>query len=451
LGGDPCGSLAESSNASMEGARCGGGKLKPEPKALENGKAIVAMREALPSYRTISTPEALAEYCGRLAQFPEVALDTEFVGEQRFEPQLCLVQVAAGSELVLIDALAVPELGLFWQTLVAPGHEVIVHAGRGELAFCYRSTGALPAQVFDVQIAAGMVGIEYPASYGNLLAKVLGVASAKRETRTDWRRRPLSARQIAYALDDIRHLAPLRAALHARLAERGRLGWFAEEMEAWRAEVVASLSEERWRRVSGNTGLEPRSLAILRELWKWRQSVAERRNCPPRRVLRDDLLVELARRQSADIGQIRALRGLERGDLKRQLPRIAAAIQRGLSAAPAELPPAVPSEPAPQLAVLGQFLFSALGTISRQQGISPGLVGTPADVRDWVLYRTGQWPRPDPPLLARGWRATLVGAVLDDLLAGRLALRVADPNADAPLRFEPVEPPAPAGPTPGAD
>lgn len=409
------------------------------------------MREPLPSYRTISTPEALAEYCSRLAQCPQIALDTEFVGEQSFQPQLCLVQVAAGGELVLIDALAVPHLNPFWQTLVAPGHEVVVHAGRGELAFCYRSTRTLPAQVFDVQIAAGMVGIEYPASYGNLLLKVLGVSSAKRETRTNWRHRPLSSRQIAYALDDIRHLPSLREALYARLVETGRLAWFAEEIETWRAEVVASLSEDRWRRVSGNSGLAPRSLAILRELWKWRQSVAQRRNCPPRRVLRDDLLVELARRQSADLGQIRAVRGLERGDLKPQLPRIAAAIQRGLSAAPAELPPAAPAEPAPQLAVLGQFLFSALGTICRHQGISPGLVGTPSDVRDWVLYRTGQWPRPDPPLLARGWRATLVGPVLDDLLAGRLALRVADPKADAPLAFEHVQPPHPLDSPPAAD
>lgn len=398
------------------------------------------MREPLPPYRTITTAEALAEFCERLAHFEQIGLDTEFVGEQSFQPQLCLVQVAAGGELALIDPLAVPDLGPFWQALVAPGHEVVVHAGRGELAFCYRSVGALPPRVFDVQIAAGMVGVEYPASYGNLLAKVLGLSSGKRETRTDWRHRPLSSRQIAYALDDIRHLPPLRQALYERLRESGRLPWFEEEMEAWRAEVVASLSEDRWRRVSGNSGLDPRSLAILRELWKWRQSVAERRNCPPRRVLRDDLLVELARRKSADVGQIRAVRGLERGDLKRQLPRIAAAIQRGLSAAPSDLPAAAPPEPAPQLAVLGQFLFSALGTLCRQQGIAPGLVGTPSDVRDLVMYRTGQWPRPDPPLLARGWRAALLGQTLDELLAGRLALRVVDPHADAPLAFEAVHP-----------
>ncbi len=407
------------------------------------------MREPLPAYRTITTSEGLAEFCAGLAQIEEIALDTEFVGEQRFQPQLCLVQVAAGGQLALIDPLAVPDLGPFWQALVAPGREVVVHAGRGELAFCYQAVGTLPCRLFDVQIAAGMVGVEYPASYGNLLAKVLGRSSGKRETRTDWRRRPLSSRQIAYALDDIRHLPPLRAALHARLKETGRLAWFAEEMEAWRAEVMASLSEDRWRRVSGNSGLEPRSLAILRELWKWRQSVAQRRNCPPRRVLRDDLLVELARRQSADVSQIRAVRGLERGDLKRQLPRIAEAIQRGLSAAPSDLPVAIPAEPAPQLAVLGQFLFSALGTICRRQGISPGLVGTPNDVRDLVMYRTGQWPRPDPPRLARGWRAALLGSVLDDLLAGRVALRVGDPAADAPLVFEPV-PAAPPSPPPAA-
>ena len=138
--------------------------------------------------------------------------------------------------------------------------------------------------------------------------------------------------------------------------------------QRWRRgkKIQWSLSQERWRRVSGNSGLTTRCLAIVRELWRWREAEAERRDCPARRVLRDDLLIELAKRQTADLKRILAVRGLERGDLKRQLPKIAEAIERGLTLAVNDLPPSMRHDSTPQLSVLGQFLFSALGSICRR-------------------------------------------------------------------------------------
>jgi ribonuclease D len=157
-----------------------------------------------------------------------------------------------------------------------------------------------------------------------------------------------------------------------------------------------------------------------------------------RRVLRDDLLVELARRQTADEKRIHAVRGLERGDLKRQLPRIAEAIRRGLDLPEDQCPSASRErETSMHLSVLGQFLFSALGSLCRQMDLAPGLVGTPSDVRDWIAFRTGQTSLARPPRLARGWRATVVGQVFDDLLAGKLSIRVGDAASEHPLRLEP--------------
>lgn len=390
------------------------------------------------SYENVTTDRQLLDYCQRLAHARQIALDTEFVSERTYRPVLCLVQLVADGQLALIDPLAIDDVAPFWRALVAPGHETVVHAGRGEMEFCLGATGELPSGLIDVQIAAGLVGIEYPAAYGTLIAKLLDRPSSKAETRTDWRRRPLSQRQIEYALEDIRHLPAMRDILFARLERLGRLGWLAEEMAAWQEEVRRAASGERWRRISGNSGLSRRSLAILRELWRWREAEAKGRDCQVRRVLRDDLLVELARRQTADEKRIHAVRGLERGDLKRQLPRIAEAIRRGLDLPEDQCPSASRErETSMHLSVLGQFLFSALGSLCRQMDLAPGLVGTPSDVRDWIAFRTGQTSLARPPRLARGWRATVVGQVFDDLLAGKLSIRVGDAASEHPLRLEP--------------
>jgi ribonuclease D len=388
------------------------------------------------AYTNITKRRQLEAFCRRLADCQRIALDTEFVAERSYRPLLCLVQAAADDELVLIDALAVGDLAPFWQAIVRPGLEMIVHAGRVEMEFCLRATDRLPERVVDVQIAAGLIGVEYPAGYSTLISKLLGETPKKHETRTDWRRRPLSERQIRYALDDARHLPAIHERIRGRLEELGRLEWLEQETASWKEEIRHALSEERWRRVSGNAGLDARSLAIVRELWRWREAEAERRDCPVRRVLRDDLIVELARRQTADEKRIHAVRGLERGDLRRSLPKIAGCIRRALSLPEDQCPQPARRESVPQLSVLGQFLFSALGSICRQNDLAPTLVGTPNDIRDLIAYRTGQMDRRQMPALARGWRAAVVGQVFDDLLAGKVAVRIGDPTSEYPLLFD---------------
>lgn len=388
------------------------------------------------NYRDIRTGQHLRQYCEELARCEWIALDTEFVSESTYLPVLCLVQVATRDHLALIDALAIENLAPFWEAVVGPGHETIVHAGRGEVEFCLRAVGRLPARLFDVQIAAGLVGIEYPAGFRTLIGRVLGEKTNKEETRTDWRRRPLSQRQIQYALDDVRHLAALRDKLHGALTRLGRLEWMEEEMGAWKQEIERALGEERWRRVSGVASLDQRGRMIVRELWHWREAEAQRRNRPARRVLRDDLIVELARRQTAELKRIQAVRGLSRRDLVRQMPKIAACIQRALDLPDEPLPAAVSPSSGPQLSVLGQLLFAALGSVCRDCALAPGLVGGPNDIREWIAYRLGQWdPLRAPPALARGWRAQVVGQLFDDLLAGKKTIRIADPTSDSPLVF----------------
>lgn len=391
-------------------------------------------------YAWITTEQELQQYCHDLGNADVIGFDTEFVSEDTYRPQLCLVQVAAGGQLAVIDPLAVKDLTPFWNVLAEPGHETIVHAGREELLFCIGATGRRPNNLFDLQIAAGLVGYEYPAGYGSLMSRLLGEKLHKGETRTDWRRRPLSVQQLEYALDDVRYLQAMRDKLHARLDKLGRTSWMTDEVAAWQDDVESSLSRERWRRVSGISGLSTRSLAIVRELWRWREEESERRDQPTRRVLRDDLIVELAKRRNADPKHMRAIRGLERGDLVRAMPRLADAIARALALPDEECPKPPPRNASDQFSVLGQFISSALGSICRAANLAPSIVGTASDVRDLIAYRLNVAGAQfnEPPVLAHGWRAEVVGHIIDDLLTAKLAIRIGDPFADEPLTFVPV-------------
>lgn len=406
------------------------------PKVTLRPRDHLSQESAL-NYAHIASNASLIEFCQRAAQTEFIGFDTEFVSEDTFQSQLCLIQVAAGAEFVVIDPLAVKDLRPFWQLLSQPGHVTVAHAGREELLFSVRATDQTPHQLFDLQIAAALVGLEYPAAYGTLIQRLLGTTLSKGETRTDWRKRPLSDSQLEYAVQDVIYLRPLYDKLNERLKSLGRLAWLETEMASWQSRIVAREQQENWRRVSGSNGLRQRSLAILRELWRWRNGEAQRRNMPVKRVLRDDLIVELARRQTADVKRIQAVRGMERGDLRRNVSHLAAAIARALDLPADQLPERGGKPTFNQLATIGQFTHTALNSICRSEQIAPGIVATVDDVRDFVAYHCGFGRPPGGlPALTQGWRAEVVGHRLQQLLAGQTTIRVRDPLADNPLVFE---------------
>jgi ribonuclease D len=370
----------------------------------------------------------------RLAAQPFIAFDTEFVSEHTYRSQLCLLQVAAPGVLAVVDTLAIRDVEPFWRLLAEPGRTTVVHAGREEMGFILHAIGARPSSLFDVQVAAGLVDHDFPAGYASIVRRFLDAPTNKGETRTDWRKRPLSTAQLEYAVDDVRHLEELWRRLSARLEKLGRAGWMREEMATWQDDVEESFVRKRWRRVSGLGGLSRREMAVIRELWHWRDRVAEDRDMPPRRVLRDDLLVELAKRKSGDEQQIAAIRGMQRSDLRHILPGLATAIERGLALPDEECPGGEGHRaPPPQLAVLGQFCATAIAGACRRMHLAPALVGTASDMRDLLAYKLGHAEEDRPPLLASGWRAEVVGELVDDLLAGRASLRVGDLRAHDPL------------------
>jgi ribonuclease D len=388
------------------------------------------------AYDLVTTESQLGALVDRLAAHQHVAFDTEFVSEHTYRSQLCLIQVAAPGTLAVIDTLKVRELDPFWRLLTEPGRITVVHAGREEMGFILHAIKARPSSLFDVQVASGLVDHDYPAGYASIVRRFLNLPTNKGETRTDWRQRPLTPAQLEYALDDVRHLEKLWKKLEGKLATSGRTAWMQDEMQSWQDEVEESFVRKRWRRVSGLSGLSRRELAIARELWHWRDSVAESRDMPPKRVLRDDLLVELCKRKSADERQISAIRGMQRSDLRHILRGLSDAIQRGLELPDEECPGGEKHRaPPPQLAVLGQFLATAVAGVCRQMHLAPALVGTSSDMRDLLAYKLGYWDGDDErtPLLASGWRAEVVGSLVDDLLSGKASLRIGDVRSHDPL------------------
>jgi ribonuclease D len=388
-------------------------------------------------YAQIESQSELEKYCLALADADVIGFDTEFVAEFTYRPQLCLVQVAAGDKMAVIDAMKLDDITPFWRALAAPGHKTIVHAGREECCFCLDAIGERPHQLIDVQLIAGLVSTDYPAGYGSLNQRLLGIRVPKGETRTDWRKRPLTKRQLDYAISDVHHLTAIYDKLRELLIQHDRVHWLDEEMQAWQDEVDTSRTRKRWRKVSGSGNLSPVSLSIVRELWHWRDSEAERRDCPPRKVLRDDLIVELAKRRETGVDHVRAIRGMERGDLRPHWKAISDCIEQALAMPPEELPRNGSERQPSQWNMLTQYLGAALTSVCRDAHVATSLVATTADLRELIAYQVDHDENTPKPELMKGWRAEIVGDRLSRLLTGELSIRIADFESEQPFSFEP--------------
>jgi ribonuclease D len=369
-----------------------------------------------------------------------VALDTEFVSEGAYEPVLCLVQIATEGGIWIVDPLTSIDLRPLWELVTAPERELVVMAAREEIRFCLREAGRPPARMFDAQIAAGLVGYGYPMSHTNLVRKVLGVQVQGGESFTDWRKRPLSAKQLEYAADDVRYLLEMRHRLLGDAEKLNRLEWIASECGRLVDRVVSAEQEERWRRVSGATGLNRRDLAVLREVWRWRDAEARRENSPPRKVMRDDLLVEIAKRRPATTSDLFALRGLERGSVRAAGPEIVRAVQTAMKLPDAELPSVLRRDDPPQVSILGQLLAVASNGLAEEARVDPQLLATTADLQDVVRWRLGIGGIEGEPFLFQGWRGELLREPLTEILDGKRCARVVNLKKPSPLRFEPHRP-----------
>lgn len=381
----------------------------------------------------------LVALCDQIQDAGIVAFDTEFVSEFTYRPELSLLQFSFEGRTVAVDPYEVDDLTPWWDIMTDDTTTVIVHGGREEVRFCRHFSGKKPQKLIDLQIAEGLRSRSFPISYTALVARVLGEKAGSKETRTDWRRRPLTDQQIKYALDDVKYVLRIWKIQEKELTDLGRLEWAQAEFQRMIDEVDSEFHRENWRRVSGLHKLKPRELAIVRELFDWRDEVGQDKNQPVRRILRDDLLIELAKRKPKTPQDLTATRDLNRKNMFKLAPQVIQRIEKALQ---------LPNDQLPQLEenpntqqnqdeqVIGKLLGIALANRCAEMNVSQTLVGTTSDLRHLVRYHVYREQSDDRPRLMTGWRAEVCGDLLTDVLDGKISMRVADPESDHPLHFE---------------
>lgn len=385
----------------------------------------------------ISTQRDFDALCDELRESPVVAFDTEFVSERFYRPKLCLMQFATPSRAAVVDPLAVPDLSAWWRIMVESENPVIVHGGREEIRFCLRYGGASPRNLVDVQIAEGLLTRTFPASYKNLVQRVLGKVVHCTETRTDWEYRPLSTAQAEYALEDVQFLPLVWEKQSAQLAKLGRTDWAKTEFDHLVREVAAETDREGWRRLPQANRFSQRELAVAHELWNWRERYAQMIDRPARVAFRDDLMTEVVRRRPKTVRDLNSTRGLQRRDYQRVAEEIVDAVRRGLETPDDALPPRhAVGKTTQHDDVLTKLTSLVLADRCAQLNVALSLVGTTADVQDFVHWHVTERRRPPAPELMQGWRAIVCGELLHEILDGRVRFRVHNPQSANPLRYE---------------
>ncbi|MDX6664950.1 MAG: ribonuclease [Solirubrobacteraceae bacterium] len=367
--------------------------------------------------------EELAE---RARATGKLGIDTEFMGEGRYRALLCLVQVAVddGERVEVLDPLEGsldprPLAGV----LADPGIEIVMHAGRQDVALLRRVWETDVTNVFDTQIAAGFAGLRAQLGYEPLLSEVLGVRLSKTASFTRWDARPLSPEQVEYARDDVLHLLQLSAALQERLDGMGRLEWAREECRFLESATDIREVDTVFDRLPRVNSLDPAQRAVARELVAWREQTAREGDRPIQTVLSDAGLVEIAKRRPKTMERMRQIRGINESAMNRRGKQILEVVERARELDPIPVEGERPAQPHPEDSVLIALSESLVRARALESKMAYELIAAKADLQRIALaVRDG---RPEPAVRTlEGWRRELVGAELLDLLQGRLTLGV---------------------------
>lgn len=391
----------------------------------------------------ITRHDEFVQICDRIREAGIGGFDTEFVAESFYRPKLCLLQLSWPGGTACVDPFQVRDLSPWWDLMTDDQTTIVVHGGREEIRFCHFATNLPPRKLVDVQIAEGLRSRGYPLSYGNLVNRVLGKPVHGKETRTDWMHRPLAKEQVEYAQEDVRFLLDVWDRQSKGLKKAGRYDWAEAEFARFVGAVTADDDGETWRRLPGVMKLNRRDMAVARALFDWRESEAQATDKPARRIFRDDLIIEMSRRQPKSVRELNMTRGLVRRDYQKIADDLIEVIGRAAALPESDWPAkqAAPQYP-PQDEVLARILALALANRCHEMGLSITLVGTMADLQDVVHWHVFDQRRGTTPKLLDGWRANVCGTLLTDVLDGKILLRVTNPRAEDPVSFESAIPDA---------
>ena len=368
----------------------------------------------------ITTTDELAAICARMARHPFITVDTEFLRETTYYPLLCVAQIASADEAAVIDALA-PGIDLkpFFDLMADEKVIKVFHAARQDIEIVWNMAKIIPHPIFDSQVAAMVLGYGDSISYDQLVQRITGDVLDKSNRFTDWTRRPLTDAQTTYALSDVTHLRDVYIKLAADLAKRGRTSWVEAEMgvltspETYRADPANA-----WERLKTRVR-KPKELAVLMEIAAWREREAQTRDVPRSRVLKDDVLGDIATQAPTTIEKLGHLRSLPKGfERSRWGEAIVEAVQRGVDRDPKTLPRFERFKPAQNGAATVELLKVLLRMTAESHGVAAKVIATVDE-----LDRIAADDDADVPAM-KGWRRELFGEKAIALTAGKLALAV---------------------------
>jgi len=368
----------------------------------------------------ITTTSELAAACERMAKYAFVTVDTEFLRESTYYPQLCVAQLASSDEAVVVDALAEDiDLKPFFDLMANENVVKVFHAARQDIEIVWHRANLIPHPVFDTQIAAMVLGYGDSVSYDQLVQRITGDALDKSSRFTDWTRRPLSKAQIEYAISDVTHLRDVYRKLKADLEKRGRTDWLSEEMDILTSPDTYRMDPDNaWQRLRTRVR-KPKELAVLMEIAAWREREAKARDVPRGRVLKDDLVADIAIQAPTTIERLSSLRslpkGFERSKWGMEIPDV---VKAGLARDPKSLPTIERNKPVQNGSAIVELLKVLLRMTAEKHAVAAKVIATVDD-----LERLAGDDNADVPAL-KGWRRELFGEKALALKAGRLALAI---------------------------
>ena len=369
----------------------------------------------------ITRTEELADACARLGSAEFVAVDTEFMREQTFWPRLCLIQIAADGQELLVDSLA-PGLDLtpFFELMVNERVLKVFHSARQDVEIVHHLARVIPHPIFDTQVAAMVCGFGEAVSYSMLVKRLLNRNLDKTSRFTDWSRRPLSERQLTYALGDVQYLRDLYPKLRSQLDRSERASWLNEEMGVLTDPATYELHPEHaWRRLKMRVKT-PKALAVLMELAAWREREAQTQDVPRSRILKDEALYDIASQAPRTADDLGSLRTLHNGFARSVRGRaVLEAVSRGLERDPKTIPPIERGEPMPPEAqAVVDLLRVLLKATAGKHGVAPKLIATSEELEE--IARSDD----EDTAVLRGWRRKLFGEDALALKRGELALAI---------------------------
>ncbi|HVC37676.1 MAG TPA: ribonuclease D [Gammaproteobacteria bacterium] len=368
-------------------------------------------------YLWIETEDALKSLCEELRACEWLALDTEFMRERTYYPQLCLVQIATPNVVACVDVLAIKSLDPLFVLLQNPNSVKVMHSARQDLEMFFHLSGQVPAPIFDTQLAASFAGLPDQAGYASVVQALLGVTLEKSHTRADWARRPLAAAVLQYAADDVRYLRDIYVRLKQTLETQGRLKW----LEADNAVLTDPATyrpdpETVWQRLHGLQRLKSRQFAAAKMLAAWRERQAMSSNLPRQWIFKDEVLMDLARQLPTSMDGLSSIRGMQEGLIRKHGDELIAL----MTSAHGDAKPAQAPE---HLSARDEALVDALMAVVRikgsEAGVSPAQLATRHDLEQLVRGQR------DLDVL-KSWRLETAGRALIEFMQGKTRLAISD-------------------------